>query len=88
MAIIDLHVHSNYSDGELTPYEIIDEAVKNGVKYLAIADHDTIDSYTDDLFLYAEKRGIILNKAVEISTKSDTCGIHILGYKKHLPIEG
>lgn len=80
MAIIDLHVHSNYSDGELTPYEIIDEAVKNGVKYLAIADHDTIDSYTDDLFLYAEKRGIILNKAVEISTKSDTCGIHILGY--------
>ena len=38
---IDLHIHSNLSDGELSPKEIIDRAVDNGVSVMAIADHDT-----------------------------------------------
>ena len=42
--IIDLHIHTNISDGALTPKEIIDEAVKNNVNTIAIADHDTIDA--------------------------------------------
>lgn len=80
MATIDLHVHTNMSDGDLTPFEIIDEASKNNVKYLAIADHDTTEAYTDELFAYAKKKNINLINAVEISTKTKKYGIHVLGY--------
>ena len=70
--IIDLHIHTNISDGALTPKEIIDEAVKNNVHTIAIADHDTIDAYTKDLFNYAKKSNINIIPAVEISTKINT----------------
>lgn len=78
--IIDLHIHTTISDGSLTPKEVIDEAVKNGLSTIAIADHDTIDAYTDDLFNYAKEKNIQLIKAVEISTKTKKAGMHVLGY--------
>ena len=77
---IDLHIHTTISDGSLTPIEVIDEAVKNGVSTIAIADHDTIDAYTDELFEYANSKNIKIINAVEISTKSNKAGIHVLGY--------
>ena len=80
MTNIDLHIHTTKSDGSLTPFQIIDEAKKNNVKFISIADHDTIDAYSDNLFSYAEKNGISIIPAVEISTKISKCGIHILGY--------
>ena len=78
--IIDLHIHTNISDGALTPKEIIDEAVKNNVHTIAIADHDTIDAYTQELYDYAKEKNINLITAVEISTKINKAGIHVLGY--------
>lgn len=78
--IIDLHIHSNFSDGILSPKEIIDEAVKNGVSVIAIADHDTVDAYNDELYDYAKNKGINIIHAVEISTKTKKAGIHVLGY--------
>lgn len=77
---IDLHIHTSISDGVLTPKEVIDEAVKNGVSVISIADHDTIDAYTDEIFEYAKSKNIKLIPAVEISTKTKKCGIHVLGY--------
>lgn len=78
--IIDLHIHTNKSDGALSPREVVEEAIKNRVSAIAIADHDTIDAYSDELFDYAEANNIILIPAVEISTKTKKCGIHVLGY--------
>jgi predicted metal-dependent phosphoesterase TrpH len=76
---IDLHMHSTISDGTLTPKEIIDEAVKNGVDTISICDHDSLDAYTDELFEYARKNNINLIKGVEISTQGEV-GVHVLGY--------
>lgn len=78
--IIDLHIHTTMSDGALTPIEVIDEAVNNGVDTIAIADHDTIDAYTKELFDYAKDKNINIINAVEISTKMNKVGIHVLGY--------
>lgn len=78
--IIDLHIHTNISDGTLTPKEVIDEAVKNNIHTIAIADHDTIDAYTKELYEYAKEKNINLITAVEISTKINKAGIHVLGY--------
>lgn len=77
---IDLHVHTKNSDGVLTPNEVIDEAVKNGVKYLAIADHDTLSSYNERFFNYAKEHKINIIPAVEISTKYEGHSFHVLGY--------
>lgn len=77
---IDLHIHTTMSDGFLTPKEVIDEAHKNGVYAIAIADHDTIEAYDEEIFNYAKNKNVKLINAVEISTKSKKVGIHILGY--------
>ena len=82
--IIDLHMHTTKSDGALTPMEVVEEAIKNRVSAIAIADHDTIDAYSDELFDYAEANNVILIPAVEISTKTKKCGIHVLGYNFNL----
>ena len=80
MKQIDLHMHTNKSDGALTPKQIIDEATKANLQAISITDHDTIDAYTDETIKYAKEQGIKLIVGVEISTKSDRCGIHVLGY--------
>lgn len=80
MKQIDLHMHTNKSDGALTPKQIIDEVVKANLQAISITDHDTIDAYTDETIKYAKEQGIKLIVGVEISTKSDRCGIHVLGY--------
>ena len=77
---IDLHIHTNISDGALSPKEVIDEANKNGVLVISITDHDTIDSYTSELFSYAESKNVKLICGVEISSKNEKAGIHVLGY--------
>lgn len=85
--IIDLHIHSNISDGKYSPKEIIDMAFKNGVQVIAISDHDSIEAYNSELFEYAKLKNILLIPAVEISTKINKCGIHILGYNFNLEDE-
>ena len=77
---IDLHIHTTESDGAFTPKEIIDEAYNNGVSTISIADHDTVSAYTDELFEYAKTKNINIIKGVEISTKNNKVGIHVLGY--------
>lgn len=78
--IIDLHIHTTCSDGELTPKEVINVAIKNRVSVISITDHDTIGAYQKELFDYAKDNNIKIIPGVEISTKSDKCGIHVLGY--------
>ena len=78
--IIDLHIHTTCSDGELTPREVIDMAVKNKASIISITDHDTIGAYEEELFDYAKDNNIKIIPGVEISTKNDKCGIHVLGY--------
>ena len=84
---IDLHIHTTMSDGFFTPKEVIDEASKNGVSVIAIADHDTIEAYNDELFEYAKSKNVKLINAVEMSTKTKKVGIHVLGYNYDLSDE-
>ena len=85
--IIDLHIHTICSDGEKTPFEIIDMAKDRNIDTISICDHDTIDAYTDELFDYAIKNNVRLIPGVEISTKTNRCGIHVLGYNYDLKDE-
>ena len=47
--MIDLHSHTNESDGTFTPHELVELAVERGVEALAISDHDTFAGYDQAL---------------------------------------
>ncbi len=49
MRPIDLHTHSNRSDGSYTPTELVDYAVAKGLAAVALTDHDTIDGLSEAL---------------------------------------
>lgn len=46
---VDLHVHSSFSDGRLTPFELAERAARNNVRALAITDHDTLAGSADKM---------------------------------------
>lgn len=80
--MIDLHIHSTYSDGTLTIEELISNGINNDVKIMSITDHDTvlgIQEYSKNI-----NDKIIIVPGVEISTETYYLGkkskIHLLGY--------
>jgi predicted metal-dependent phosphoesterase TrpH len=74
--IIDLHSHSNCSDGALAPQELLARAVEQGVEALAITDHDTVDAFSQ---LKPGHGSLQLFAGVEFSTQWENTGIHVLG---------
>lgn len=81
--MIDLHTHTNESDGSLSPSELIHEARTNGIEALAITDHDTFAGY-DLAAPIAQAQAFELFCGIELSTlwyKGDgRRTVHILGY--------
>lgn len=78
--MIDLHCHSYYSDGINSPSELIRKAAGNGVKYLALTDHDTtegIKPFQDSLLEMGSD--IQLINGIELSVAWKKYVIHILG---------
>ena len=82
MSSADLHTHTNFSDGELSPNEILNEAIKKKIRYLAITDHDTLSGYKKARKVVENFNldQITLIPGVEISTTFDGSYIHLLGY--------
>jgi len=77
---IDLHNHTIASiDGQYEPEELVDIAIKNGIKYLAISDHDETSSIQKALE-YGKNKDITIIPAIEISGIVGNSPIHILGY--------
>ena len=77
--MIDLHSHTNESDGTCSPAELIREAVRCGVDTLGITDHDTFEGYNQAVPLAAEAC-VELVCGIELSTKLHGHSVHLLGY--------
>ena len=77
--MIDLHSHTDQSDGTFTAAELVAEATRIGLKALAITDHDTMGGY-DLAVPYAETAGLKLICGIELSTKFHGVSVHLLGY--------
>lgn len=74
----DLHIHSNCSDGLLSPAEIVDYARQINLKTIAITDHDSVQAIRQ---LKEERHdGIEILPAVELSSNIEQLDIHILAY--------
>ena len=77
--MIDLHTHTNESDGTLTPHELIEEAARIGLQALAITDHDTLAGY-DLAVPHARSSGLELVCGAELSVRHQGHSLHLLAY--------
>ena len=78
LKFIDLHTHTFYSDGELSPKDLIDYAIKNNIGTIGITDHDTLKGVKKlNNYNFDEIR--IIN-GIELSAKVNKGRMHILGY--------
>lgn len=81
--MIDLHVHSNYSDGKLSVTELLQKAINDDISVLSITDHDNMES-TRDLKEKTIPKKITMIPGIEMSTIVQNIipekKIHLLGY--------
>lgn len=77
--MIDLHTHSTFSDGELTPKNLIELAIKNNINTFSITDHDTLLG-NKEVMKIIKNYDINYITGIELSAKVDKGRMHILGY--------
>ncbi|NJL35979.1 MAG: PHP domain-containing protein [Leptolyngbyaceae cyanobacterium RM2_2_4] len=76
--MLELHCHTTYSDGTLTPGELVEAAIATGVKALAITDHDTLSGWNEAFAAAGQRLEIV--PGVELSTVHNGRSLHILGF--------
>lgn len=82
MPKIDLHTHSEFSDGTCSPKEVVHAALKAGANVFALTDHDTTDGVRQAEAVCKEHR-ILFTPGVEISTREHD-HLHFTGYNLDL----
>ena len=80
MIEVDLHLHTTFSDGTLTPTQIVDLCASRGLKVIAISDHDSTDGIPEALSAAEAYPDLTIIPAIELSTDIPGSEIHVLGY--------
>lgn len=75
----DLHLHTTYSDGALTPHDLLNQAARAGLTIVSITDHDNTGALQEAVEL-GSALGIEVIAGVELSTTVDAQDIHLLAY--------
>ena len=86
--IVDLHAHTNRSDGLDTPLQFVDRAVEIGMKVMAMTDHDVVppksvilENEEKDIVLYAREKGLDLVLGTEFSCDTNIEDVHLVAYE-------
>lgn len=79
MKLIDLHVHSNNSDGTLSPEEVVLYTKSKGLSAIALTDHDTV-SGVEEAVKKGEAIGLTVVPGIEFSADYNGKEVHMLGY--------
>jgi predicted metal-dependent phosphoesterase TrpH len=77
---IDLHTHTTASDGTYAPAELVREAVRRGLRILAVTDHDSVEAVAPALLTAREHPPLEIVAGIEINTDDPGGEIHVLGY--------
>ena len=75
----DLHIHTDFSDGTLSPEQVVKEAARLNLRTIAITDHDTVDAI-EIAQSVGGREGINIIPAIELSSNYNSVDIHLLGY--------
>lgn len=76
---VDLHVHTNYSDGSFSPREVVEHAHRGGFTAIGITDHDEVGGVSEAIWI-GHAHGVEIVPAVEITSRLDSKEVHLLGY--------
>ena len=76
---IDMHVHTTASDGTMRPEHVVSLAAMQGLKAIAITDHDTMDGI-EEAGKAGELMGVTIIPGIELSTDYQGKEVHVLGY--------
>ncbi|MGH2589803.1 MAG: PHP domain-containing protein [Actinomycetota bacterium] len=76
---IDLHTHTDRSDGTFTPAEMVRLAAERGLDVVAVTDHDTTDGLEEAAETGA-RSGVYVVPGVELSAEHEGTSVHVLGY--------
>jgi hypothetical protein len=80
--VVDLHLHTSASDGELDPVALVARAASHGIRALAVTDHDTLGAYRwqgGAVFEAARRLGVDLTVGIELDVTLDGREVHLLG---------
>ena len=77
---VDLHLHTTFSDGTLTPTEIVEVSANRGLRYISITDHDSTEGIVEGFKAARQYSDLELIPGVELSTDVPGTEIHLLGY--------
>ncbi|MGO1192478.1 MAG: PHP domain-containing protein [Nesterenkonia sp.] len=75
----DLHTHSTVSDGTESPTHVVSEAARAGLGGVALTDHDSTAGW-DEARAAAETHGLMFIPGIEITSKTRSTSVHMLGY--------
>ena len=78
--LVDLHLHTTASDGRLSPAELVRLLAKQGLKQVAISDHDTTEGLEEAFAAAKEFPDMRIIPAIELSTDIPGDEVHMLGY--------
>lgn len=79
MSLVDLHLHSTFSDGTYTPTQLVEQAVAAKISIIALTDHDTLNGIPE-FFAAGKKFGLQVIPGVELGSQAAEASVHILGY--------
>lgn len=75
----DLHIHTYYSDGTMSPEEVVADALHCGIHCIAITDHDSVDGISPAIEA-ARGHDLEVLPGIELSTEINGKDVHMLGY--------
>jgi predicted metal-dependent phosphoesterase TrpH len=81
--LVDLHLHTTVSDGELDPCDLLAAIAAIGITHASIADHDALGAYSWEggrVFREALRLGIDLRPGIELDATLEGIEVHLLGY--------
>ena len=76
----DLHLHTTFSDGTLTPTQLVALCAERGLKTICVSDHDTTDGLPETFDAASAYPSLTVIPGIELSTDVPGSEIHILGY--------
>lgn len=76
---IDLHMHTSYSDGFYSPFELIQKAQERNLDIISITDHDSVNAIEEAVTI-GQDYGIKVIPGLELSTDIEDKEVHLLGY--------
>ena len=78
--LVDLHLHSTFSDGRYTPTQLVEEAAAKGIGVIAITDHDSWNGVTEAQAAAARLGSVRVLTGVELGAQWENDSVHILAY--------